>query len=232
MVRKIDIYRKRMANFLDASHPVTCSTFRKAINARNDICHLKYQSLCENWYLYTSAWRTLCRSIGNPDPAIKVQVVYNFLLRRDYRGAIDNQTFLVTSPDFDDDAAYGLSCTLFGCLTRYVAPALRNFLINDKGHPTSTALDAYYNLKHMISEQKFNSNYLSKDDNDISVLQISMQAWIQLVDTINGQTTSAEMQGILKTLVSALNENLEVHLADCLHWLTNPVIPDNETDTV
>ncbi|KZR97374.1 Uncharacterized protein APZ42_007791, partial [Daphnia magna] len=71
MVRRIDINRKRMADFLDASYSITSATFRKAINARNDICHLKYLSLSEHWKQYTSVWRTLCLSIGNPEAAVK-----------------------------------------------------------------------------------------------------------------------------------------------------------------
>lgn len=257
MVRRIDINRKRMADFLDASYSITSATFRKAINARNDICHLKYLSLSEHWKQYTSVWRTLCLSIGNPEAAVKVQVIYNFLIMREYRGAIENQVFLLTSQDYNVNVGFGLGCILFGCLTKYVAPSLRNFLIDEKNQSTSTALDAFDNLKHVISEQKCDSNYLSKGGdirNDIALLKLSMkarnnschgffslvfqywenylEAWIQLMEIINARTASAEMQGILETLMTSMNENQQIHLANVLSWLTNPVIPDILTDTL
>ncbi|XP_045032395.1 uncharacterized protein LOC123474378 isoform X2 [Daphnia magna] len=200
-----------------------CATFRKAINARNDICHLKYLSLSEHWKQYTSVWRTLCLGIGNPGAAVKVQVIYNFLIMREYRG-------------------FGLGCILFGCLTKYVAPSLRNFLIDEKNQSTSTALDAFDNLKQMISEQKCDSNYLSKGGdirNDIALLKLSMkarnnschvffslvfqfwenylEAWKQLMEIINARTASAEMQGMLETLMTSMNENQQIHLANVLN---------------
>ncbi|KAK4021467.1 hypothetical protein OUZ56_003382 [Daphnia magna] len=98
-------------------------------------------------------------------PSKRVQVIYNFLIMREYRGAIENQVFLLTSQDYN-----------------------------------------YW------------ENYL--------------EAWIQLMEIINARTASAEMQGILETLMTSMNENQQIHLANVLSWLTNPVIPDILTGIV
>lgn len=49
LVKQINFYRKRYKYFLDPSIPLTNSTFKKAVAARNDICHLNVTSLTNNW---------------------------------------------------------------------------------------------------------------------------------------------------------------------------------------
>lgn len=76
---------------------------------------------------------TLLQSIGNPDAAIKVEEVYNHMEKGDYRKALENQIFLLTNPDYNEGAACGLGLVLYGCLSKYLAPFIRKFLINQRG---------------------------------------------------------------------------------------------------
>lgn len=244
VVRDIDFYRKMYPYFLDPTIHVSDEIFRQAVYARNVICHMNLTCLSENWEYYLYVWAQLLRSIGNPEAADDLHVVYNYMIRGQYRQAMHHQTFLVNSPRYNERTAIGMGVVLYGCLSQYLAPALRNFLINKKGQSSSTSFDVFVNLKQIIEQQKFDSNYVAEDgwvNKDYQMLKLSMDArhgcchgyfanifnywrsylenWRDLLYRIDAREASAEMQEMLNIIRRYQRQDTQVDLTRLLFWL-------------
>lgn len=233
MMQKISYGNRTNRYFLKV--PMSEQEIGNSISARNELCHLDLNNLNQNWKLNFWTWIKLCRSVGEDSSANAIQAVYNRLEIGRYQHAIENKHFFFTKDSYQQNTAYGLSLILYSCLFRQVAPAIRNFLIRKKQESWSTNFDFYYNLKKIIEEQRRNLDYLARDAwqrNDSLLLNMAQEArnflchgmfskvyinwkliletWIKLVDVLNAKKASAEMKGILNSLLMAEERGLPV----------------------
>lgn len=251
LLQKMFYNQKRKRNLLSFSKRLSIKLLRNTIGARNEICHVDVTRLTTNWKRHLLVWKRLCRCVGNPKAAFRVRVIFNHLKRGEYKHALQNHAFCLNSEHYNENTAFGLRLILYGCLTKYVAPSLRNFLINNKHLPLSMSLDVFKNLTHITAEKKMDLNYLATGGNirdDSNLLKLCMttrhdtwhgffsrifdqfrsylQSRIQLMDVINANQASAEMQQILDVLVNSMEHEVPIRSVSVLFWLTSPEPPN------
>ncbi|KAI9563889.1 hypothetical protein GHT06_011357 [Daphnia sinensis] len=223
---------------------------RNAISARNEVCDVDLKFVTKNWKRHVFDWISLCRCVGNARAAFRVRVIYNLLTRGKYKHVVRSHAFRLNTGNYNQHTAFGLSLILYGCLTKHIAPALRTFLIDTKRRPLSTTYDVFKNLKYLIAEQEVNIDYLATGGNarnDSALLKLCMKArhmtchgfnsrifdqwhnylqgWIELMDIIDANEASAEMQQILDQLVYCKLHGAKIRSASILYWLTNSPNP-------
>lgn len=244
MLKTISHKCRRNKNFLKI--PLSNKTITNAISSRNEICHFDLKALTTNWKRHLSTWKRLCRSVGDEDAALDVQVVFNRMSKGRYQRVIGDKPFYVTIGNYDESAAFGLSLILYSCLSRHMAFSLRSFLTSEKYQPPSTGFDVFKNFKKIIEEEETDLNYLGKgaaQRNDSELLKVAMSArhstchgifsevfekwevylksWIGLADIINANEASRKMQGVLDTLIMSQQHCLRIQPTTILTPLKN-----------
>ncbi|KAI9562591.1 hypothetical protein GHT06_010046 [Daphnia sinensis] len=244
LLKKMFYHQKKKSQCF--SERLSNTLIRNAIAARNDICHIDLKFLTTNWKRHALVWISLCRCVGNARAAFRVRVIYNLLTRGKYKHVVRSHAFRLNTGNYNQHTAFGLSFILYGCLTKYIAPALRTFMINTKSRPLSTTYDVFKNLKYLIAEQEVDIDYLATGGNtrnDSALLKLCMkarhmtchgfnsrifnqwksylQSWIQLMDVIKANDTSAELQDILDYLVNHKQRGLKIRSASILFWLSS-----------
>lgn len=232
IIQTLSYYNNIDGNFL--ATPMTFTKIGNAVCARNEVCHFNLAALKKNWSRNLSTWMELCRSVGDERSASDVQTVFRRLRRGQYQHAIEEKAFFCTTGTHDEQSAFGLSLILYSCLARHVGPSLRNFLVEQK-QITSTDLDVYQNLKHIIDKQRSDSKYLAKDASqrtDSVMLKVAMdgrnytchgkfskvsmlwkmylQSWVDLMNVINAKVAAEEIQEILDTIVVSEKNALQI----------------------
>lgn len=200
---------------------------RKAVQGRNCVCHLDFAAILTKWEDIFVTWISVCKSIGNERAAYNIQMVYNYLKKKQYRQIMGTRILRLPLGYYNENDAFGISQILYGCILTYMGPAIRNFISFKKQDGTPTSHDFFENLKKIIDRQRQDVDYLGvggRSRNDKMMLEVSMtarnhcchghftevfqnwehyvDAWLDLLHVIGAFDADAAMRSVYNTLMS------------------------------
>lgn len=236
LIYKLIYERKNNVHFLST---ISIGQLYKAVQGHNAVCHVKLPYVFMHWEDIFRCWATVCDAVNDPAAACKIRTVHNRVQRLEIQQAVAARSLQLPLKVYDEgDDAFGMSEILYGCLLKFIAPSLRNFL-NSKPHQfPSTSLDVFENLKQIIASQRQNIDYLANGGysrNDSNTLNMSFSArnhlchgnffnifrdwelylvsWLQLLDVIREDKAKSKVKYIYDTLIKCKKEGRSIHPA-------------------